>query len=163
MSLIVRPSAKNLKPKNLVVKMIIIEKPTHSFFSHSLIVNKMASSICLGSKAFMRTPVASSSQSAMRGSQAGLKMARGRSTVTMLKKDIHPEFYPEAKVICNGEEVTSMGGTLETYTVDIWSGNHPFFMGDGTGTLITSEERVNRFNRRYGGMSMGKIVGKPTQ
>mmetsp|Transcript_28497 Transcript_28497/g.62403 ORF Transcript_28497/g.62403 Transcript_28497/m.62403 type:complete len:123 (-) Transcript_28497:212-580(-) len=119
----------------------------------------MASSMCVSSKAFLRTPVASSSQSAMRGSQAGLKIARGRATVTMLKKDIHPEFYPEAKVICNGEEVISMGGTKETYNVDVWSGNHPFYQGDGSGTLITSEERVNRFNRRYGGLSMGKVAG----
>jgi ribosomal protein L31 len=31
------------------------------------------------------------------------------------------------QVICNGEEVISMGGTMETYNVDVWSGNHPFY------------------------------------
>ena len=31
------------------------------------------------------------------------------------------------QVYCNGEEVTSMGGTQESYTVDVWSGNHPFY------------------------------------
>mmetsp|Transcript_41733 Transcript_41733/g.69713 ORF Transcript_41733/g.69713 Transcript_41733/m.69713 type:complete len:132 (-) Transcript_41733:305-700(-) len=119
------------------------------------------SSICLGSKSFLRTPVASSSQSSMRGSQAGLKMARGASTVTMMKKDIHPEFFPQAKVICNGEEVISMGGTMETYNVDVWSGNHPFYQGSG-GSLITAVERVSSFQRRYAGLSLGKIQGVDT-
>mmetsp|Transcript_36530 Transcript_36530/g.50731 ORF Transcript_36530/g.50731 Transcript_36530/m.50731 type:complete len:130 (+) Transcript_36530:76-465(+) len=95
----------------------------------------------------------------MMGSQSGLKVNRGAAVVTMLKKDIHPEFYPESKVFCNGEEVTALGGTQESYNVDIWSGNHPFFKGE-TGTFITDEGRVNRFNRRFGGLALGKIVGR---
>jgi hypothetical protein len=30
-------------------------------------------------------------------------------------------------VICNGEEVLTLGGTQAEYNVDIWSGNHPFY------------------------------------
>lgn len=45
-----------------------------------------------------------------------------------MKKDgIHPEFFPEAKVFCNGEEVMTVGGTKKEYVVDLWSGNHPYY------------------------------------
>lgn len=36
--------------------------------------------------------------------------------------------------------------------VDIWSGNHPFFQGN-QGTVVTDEGRVNRFKRRFEGLS----------
>ena len=32
------------------------------------------------------------------------------------------------QVFCNGEEVMRCGGTQAEYVVDIWSGNHPFFL-----------------------------------
>ena len=45
----------------------------------------------------------------------------------MPKSDIHPTWYPEAKVICNGEVVMTTGSTQPEIQVDVWSGNHPFF------------------------------------
>ena len=51
------------------------------------------------------------------------------------------------QVICNGEEVMTLGGTREEYVVDIWSGNHPFFQGN-TSAMVVDEGRVNRFARR---------------
>eukprot|EP00963_Diacronema_lutheri_P003888 scaffold287_cov337-Pavlova_lutheri.AAC.251 len=74
-----------------------------------------------------------------------------RSVMARAKKELHPEFYPEAKVYCNGEEVISMGGTQPEYVVDIWSGNHPFYQGAG-GAVVVDEGRVNRFQRRYGNL-----------
>ena len=38
----------------------------------------------------------------------------------------------------------------ESYNVDVWSGNHPFFQGNQS-TVLVDEGRVNRFNRRYAG------------
>lgn len=61
----------------------------------------------------------------------------------MAKKGIHPVWHDEAKVLCNGEEVLVTSGTRDSYTVDIWSGNHPFFQGN-TSTVVTDEGRVNR-------------------
>jgi len=69
----------------------------------------------------------------------------------MMKKDIHPEYHDEAKVFCNGEEVLVTSGTQEKYTVDIWSGNHPFFKG-ASNTVVVDEGSVNRFKRRYAGL-----------
>ncbi|KAL3340915.1 hypothetical protein AABB24_029194, partial [Solanum stoloniferum] len=42
------------------------------------------------------------------------------------KKDIHPKFYDDAKVYCNGEHVMTTGGTKNEYTVDVWSGTSYF-------------------------------------
>lgn len=70
----------------------------------------------------------------------------------MPKSDIHPTWYPEAKVICNGEVVLTVGSTQPEIHVEVWSGNHPFFTG--TQKLIDTEGRVDRFRRKYG--SLGK-------
>lgn len=53
------------------------------------------------------------------------------------------------QVICNGEEVISMGGTQETYNVDIWSGNHPFYQVR-LATRNTTTASVRRRNRTAG-------------
>ena len=39
----------------------------------------------------------------------------------MPKSDIHPTWYPEAKVICNGEVVMTTGATQPEIQVDVWS------------------------------------------
>merc|ERR1712216_441330 len=72
----------------------------------------------------------------------------GNSMVVMAKKGLHPKFYPEAKVFCNGEVVMKVGGSLEEYVVDLWSGNHPFFQG-ASNAVIIDEGQVNRFRKRF--------------
>ena len=52
------------------------------------------------------------------------------------------------QVICNGEEVLTTAGTKETYTVEIWSGNHPFYQGEGN-VQLKEDSRVAAFNKRY--------------
>ena len=66
----------------------------------------------------------------------------------MPKSDIHPTWYPDAKVICNGEVVMTTGSTQPEIQVDVWSGNHPFFTG--TQKILDTEGRVDRFMRKYG-------------
>ncbi len=66
----------------------------------------------------------------------------------MPKSGIHPKWYPEAKVICNGEVVMTVGSTQPEIHVDVWSGNHPFYTG--TQKIIDTEGRVDRFLRKYG-------------
>ena len=66
----------------------------------------------------------------------------------MPKSNIHPTWYPEAKVICNGEVVMTTGSTKPEIHVDVWSGNHPFFTG--TQKILDTEGRVDRFMRKYG-------------
>jgi len=66
----------------------------------------------------------------------------------MPKPDIHPTWYPDAKVICNGEVVMTTGSTHPEIHVDVWSGNHPFYTG--TQKILDTEGRVDRFMRKYG-------------
>jgi len=64
-----------------------------------------------------------------------------------MPKKIHPTWYPEAKVICNGELVMTVGSTKPEIHVEVWSGNHPFYTG--TQKMIDTEGRVDRFLRKY--------------
>ncbi len=66
----------------------------------------------------------------------------------MAKADIHPKWYPDAKVYCNGEVVMTVGSTQPELRVDVWSGNHPFYTG--TQKIIDTEGRVDRFLKKYG-------------
>merc|ERR1712217_275343 len=80
-----------------------------------------------------------------------LKIENFSSISTLAKKDIHPNFFPEAKVLCNGKLVMTVGGSLEEYIVDIWSGNHPFFQGVSN-NVIVDEGQVNRFKKKFSGL-----------
>lgn len=63
-----------------------------------------------------------------------------------MKPDIHPEWYPDAKVIVDGEVVMTVGSTLPEIRVEIWSGTHPFYTG--TQRLLDTEGQVDRFMKR---------------
>lgn len=65
----------------------------------------------------------------------------------MIKKNLHPKWYKESKVYCDGEHIMTVGSTKPELYVDIWSGNHPFFTGSQR--IIDSEGRVERFMRKY--------------
>lgn len=80
----------------------------------------------------------------------------------MPKADIHPTWYPDAKVICNGEVVMTTGSTSPEIHVDVWSGNHPFYTG--TQKILDTEGRVDRFMRKYGmGGAEAKAESKPAK
>ena len=63
-----------------------------------------------------------------------------------MKKDIHPEWYPDAKVFVDGEVVMTVGATIPEIRVEIWSGTHPFYTGQQR--LLDTEGQVDRFMRR---------------
>ncbi|XP_009603990.1 large ribosomal subunit protein bL31c-like [Nicotiana tabacum] len=75
------------------------------------------------------------------------------------KKDIHPQFYDNAKVYCNGEQVMTTGGTKNEYTVDVWSGNHPFYLGSRSALLVDADQ-VEKFRKKFSGLS--QIMQIPT-
>ena len=45
----------------------------------------------------------------------------------MPKADIHPNWYPDAKVLCDGKVLFTIGSTVPEINIDVWSGNHPFY------------------------------------
>jgi large subunit ribosomal protein L31 len=65
----------------------------------------------------------------------------------MPKKNIHPKWYNDTKVYCDGQLIMTVGSTKPELNVDIWSGNHPFYTGSQR--LLDTEGRVERFLRKY--------------
>ncbi|MCB8927073.1 MAG: 50S ribosomal protein L31 [Ardenticatenaceae bacterium] len=63
-----------------------------------------------------------------------------------MRQEIHPKWYPDAKVIVDGEVVMTVGATQPEIRVEIWSGTHPFYTG--TQRLVDTEGQVDRFMRR---------------
>jgi large subunit ribosomal protein L31 len=66
----------------------------------------------------------------------------------MAKDNIHPKWYEESKVFCDGQLVMTVSSTKPELNVDIWSGNHPFYTGSEK--MLDTEGRVERFMRKYG-------------
>ena len=63
-----------------------------------------------------------------------------------MKENTHPKWYPDAKVIVDGEVVMTVGSTRPQISVEVWSGTHPFYTG--TQRLMDTEGQVDRFMRR---------------
>ena len=64
-----------------------------------------------------------------------------------MKKDIHPKYYPKAKVTCACGNTFTTGSTKEYLDVEICSKCHPFFTGKQK--LIDSAGRIERFRKKY--------------
>ena len=63
-----------------------------------------------------------------------------------MKTDIHPTYYPEAKVTCACGNTWTTGSTQEEIRVDVCSACHPFFTGEQR--IVDSEGQVDRFMKR---------------
>lgn len=65
----------------------------------------------------------------------------------MAKKSIHPQWFSNTKVYCDGQLIMIIGSTKAELNVDIWSGNHPFYTGSQR--IIDTEGRIERFLKKY--------------
>lgn len=63
-----------------------------------------------------------------------------------MKKDIHPNYYPNAKVTCACGNSFSVGAAKEKMEVEICSACHPFFTGKEK--LVDTAGRVEKFKAR---------------
>jgi large subunit ribosomal protein L31 len=63
-----------------------------------------------------------------------------------MKKDIHPEFYPKAKIKCACGAVFEIGSTKPELRVEICSKCHPFFTGKEK--LIDTAGKVEKFKAK---------------
>ncbi len=64
----------------------------------------------------------------------------------MAKKDIHPAYFPTAKVTCACGKTYTMGASQAELNVDICSSCHPFYTGEEK--LIDTAGRVEKFKSR---------------
>ena len=63
-----------------------------------------------------------------------------------MKKGIHPEYYPQAKVVCSCGNTWVTGSTKPVIHTDVCSACHPFFTGEQR--IVDAEGNVERFMRR---------------
>ncbi|HEX7363565.1 MAG TPA: 50S ribosomal protein L31 [Dehalococcoidia bacterium] len=64
-----------------------------------------------------------------------------------MRAKIHPEYYPEAQVICSCGNTFTTGSTRKTLRVELCSKCHPFFTGEQK--IVDTAGRVERFKRKY--------------
>lgn len=73
-----------------------------------------------------------------------------------MKSDIHPTWYPEAKVTCACGNTFTTGSTLPEIRVEICSGCHPFFTG--AQKLVDTLGQVERFQRKAESSKAKQVV-----
>jgi large subunit ribosomal protein L31 len=63
-----------------------------------------------------------------------------------MKKDIHPQYFTDAKVTCVCGNVMAIPGTKEKINVEICSNCHPFFTGNDK--VLDTAGRLEKFKAR---------------
>lgn len=62
-----------------------------------------------------------------------------------MKKNIHPEYHDNAKIICSCGSVLHTGSTQKEMHVEICSACHPFYTGKKK--VVDATGRVDRFKK----------------
>lgn len=75
-----------------------------------------------------------------------------------MKADIHPQYYPEAKVTCACGNTFVTGSTKPVIKVEICANCHPFFTGEMK--YVDTAGRVELFRARQAATSGKAIVSK---
>lgn len=71
-----------------------------------------------------------------------------------MKKDIHPKYYTEAKVVCACGNEWTIGSTKEKLSIEICNKCHPFFTGKEK--MIDTAGRIEKFKKRLTKMGVKK-------
>jgi len=87
------------------------------------------------------------------------KMSRGAMLLFIMKTDIHPKYFPEAKVKCGCGAEFTVGSTQEEIHVEICANCHPFFTGKEK--LIDAAGKVEKFKARRAKAAEAKVSKKP--
>jgi large subunit ribosomal protein L31 len=75
-----------------------------------------------------------------------------------MKKNIHPEYFPEARVVCGCGNSFVTGATQQLIKTDICSACHPFFTGEQR--IVDTAGQVERYMKRLEKREeMGKAPG----
>jgi large subunit ribosomal protein L31 len=65
-----------------------------------------------------------------------------------MKKGIHPQYYPDAKVTCACGRTWTTGSTKKEIRADMCSACHPFYTGEQR--IVDTAGQVERFEKRLG-------------
>jgi large subunit ribosomal protein L31 len=75
-----------------------------------------------------------------------------------MKKDIHPTYYPKAKVSCACGNNFYTGSTQEEIKTELCSACHPFYTGKQK--LVDAARRVEKFKAKTDAKAKSKAVLK---
>ena len=75
-----------------------------------------------------------------------------------MKKEIHPQYFPEAQITCACGNVIVAGSTKQEQHVEICSACHPFFTGNNK--IVDTAGRVERFRARASKVTARKVKTK---
>ncbi len=64
----------------------------------------------------------------------------------LMKKEIHPKYYKDAKAICACGNIFTVGSTLNELKIELCSACHPFYTGKQK--LVDTARRVEKFKVR---------------
>lgn len=78
-----------------------------------------------------------------------------------MKANIHPKWYPEAKIICACGNTFTTGSTKSEIRVEICSACHPFFTGKMK--FIDAQGRVEKFQARQKAAAAKPYIKKKKQ
>lgn len=81
--------------------------------------------------------------------QASLKKQTFRY-LTVAKRNLHPQWFPQTQVFCDGVLVMVTAATKERLTVDTWSGNHPAYKSQDSINVQKNPNVQSFLNRRAG-------------
>lgn len=76
----------------------------------------------------------------------GLIFNRKSAIFVDMKKEIHPIYYPKAKVKCGCGSEFTVGSTKKEMEIEVCGNCHPFFTGKEK--LIDAAGRVEKFKAR---------------
>ncbi|MBI3952418.1 MAG: 50S ribosomal protein L31 [Candidatus Doudnabacteria bacterium] len=65
-----------------------------------------------------------------------------------MKNNIHPQYFPNAKIVCACGNTFTVGSTREELHVEICSNCHPFYTGKQN--LLDIAGTIDRFKKRTG-------------
>ena len=65
----------------------------------------------------------------------------------MPKSDIHPKWFNDTQILCDGKPLCLLGSTKRELQIDIWLANHSFYTDSLV--MVDSEGRVEKFMKKY--------------
>lgn len=75
-----------------------------------------------------------------------------------MKKDIHPQYFPEAKATCACGAIFAVGSTKQEFHIEICSNCHPFYTG--ADKIVDTAGRVERFKAKTAKSAAKKTSSK---
>jgi len=75
-----------------------------------------------------------------------------------MKKDTHPTYYKDAKIICACGNSITTGSTVKEIHVELCANCHPFYTGKQK--LVDTARRVEKFRERAAQEKKGAVSSK---